>query len=92
MTEEGRDRVGNPDGTLVYWQAEAEAARAEAERLKAERDELRRRVRAVCALQPYRVPRHGRARMAYGDRLVLDAADVRALLTDTPSTSVVDDG
>lgn len=27
-TEEGRDWIGDPDGTLVYWQAEAESARA----------------------------------------------------------------
>jgi hypothetical protein len=32
---EGRDWIGNPDGTLVYWQAEAEDARAKLARIAA---------------------------------------------------------
>jgi hypothetical protein len=31
---EGRDWIGNPDGTLVYWQAEAEYARAKLVRIE----------------------------------------------------------
>lgn len=31
---EGRDWIGNPDGTLVYWQAEAEEAGAKLARVE----------------------------------------------------------
>lgn len=38
---EGRDWIGNPDGTLAYWQAETEEARTKLAKIQALVDKAR---------------------------------------------------